>query len=141
MISNFKTSKFLLDKAQAFADAQGYRLSIQGAPFEPITTEIYLQESFLANDNDQLGIGFDTCIEQSPIYQIDVLTPKGQGGKFVGQSIADLLLIEFKRGPIIFDDGSQTVQITSSSHRIMPANKTHNWTMVQVDLTVLATSD
>ena len=141
MISNSKTSKALLDKAQAFADLKGYRLAKQGAVFDPLPTEIYLKEAFLANKNEMIGNGFDACIEQKPIYQIDVYTPNGQGGKFPSQDIGDLLMVEFKRAPIMFDDGEQTVQISNVSSNVMPANKTHNWTMVSVDLIVIATND
>ena len=138
MISNFKTSKFLLDKAQSFADFHSYRLAIQDDGSEPIATETYLKETFLPNDNDFLGIGFDACIEQLSIYQIDVYTPKGQGGKFPSTNIGDLLMVEFNRGPIIFNDTEQTIQIESSSSKIMNSNQTHNWTMVQVNVKIIA---
>jgi len=150
-MNNFKTSKFLLDKCQAFADALvvpdpsdslltvvGARLDIQSAPFKPLPTETYLKETHLINKNEYLAMGFDSCVEQKPIYQIDVFTPKDQGGKFPSENIATLLEVEFKRGPIIFNDGTQTIQISGVSSEIMGANNTHNWTMISVDLIVLA---
>ncbi len=139
MISEFKTAQFLTAKLQAFAALHSYRLAVQGAKFEPAVDEIYLKETLLANRNEQLGVGFDSCGKQLPIYQIDVYTPKDKGGKYPALSIGDLLTAEFKRGPIIFDDGSQTIQITNSSAEIMPANTTHNWCMVTVELTIHAT--
>ena len=140
MIDDFKTAKALLDKLQAFADTQGHRLAIQGAPFEPITTEIYIKESFLANDIDPLGLSAGSSDRQDPIYQIDVFTPKGQGGKFSGLGIVNLLKTEFPRASYVVDDSEQRAQVESVTSAIMPANDTHNRSIVEVNLTVLATS-
>jgi hypothetical protein len=138
MIDDFKTSKALLDKLQIFADAQSYRIAIQGASFTPVTTETYLKETFLANETDPLNLAFDSTDRQDPIYQIDVYTPKGQGGKWPSQQIGNLLKEEFKRAPIFFNDGAQTIQITNVSGRLMTSSDTHNWYMINVDLVVLA---
>lgn len=140
MINDFKTAKSLLDKLQIFADAQGYRLAIQSAPFEPVTSETYLQESFLSNKTDPLGLGASSSDRQDSIYQIDIFTPKGQGGKFAGQGVANLLKEEFPRTEFAINDSEQKVLISNVSAKIMPANDTHNWTMVEVDLVVLATN-
>ena len=140
MIDDFKTSKALLDKAQALADLHGYRLDIQGAKFEPVPTETYLKESYLANDTEQQGISYNANTKSLPIYQIDIYTPKGQGGKFSGMAIANLVKEEFKRAPMFFNDSTQTAQITNVSSLSVNSNDTHNLTVVSVDVLVLATS-
>lgn len=140
MINDFTTAKALLDKTQAFANLNSYRLSIQSSGFTPIPTEVYLKESFLGNDTDPLGLAAASSDRQDPIYQIDIFTPKGQGGKFSGMSIANLLKEEFPRVSFIVNDADQKVQISNVNSRAMPANETHNWTMIEVDLVVIASN-
>ena len=140
MVDDFATSKALLDKTQAFADLHGYRLAIQSVYFKPLPSETYLKESFLANDTDPLGLAAESSDRQDPIYQIDILTPKGQGGKFAGMEVANLLKREFQRTCFIPNSVGQKVQISNVSSRIMPADKTHNWTMVNIELIVMASN-
>jgi len=140
MINDFVTAKALLDKTQLFANAQGYRLAIQDASFEPVPTEIYLKETYMGNDTDPLGLSGSSSDRQDPIYQIDVLTPKGQGGKFSGMAIANLLKAEFPRASFIVNNVDQKVKISNVNSRPMPSNKTHNWTMIEVDLVVMASN-
>jgi len=138
MIDDFKTSKALLDKTQAFADLNNYRLAVQSVPFTPSPTETYLKETFLGNETDPPGLSAESSDRQDSIYQIDIFTPKGQGGKFAGQAIANLLKIEFPRVSFVLNDGVQKVQISNVSSTIINANKTHNLTVISIDLIVIA---
>ena len=142
MISNEKTALALIDKLKAWNSLNGdYDIAYQSdKKYEPTPSVAYIKESFLANDNEYLGLGYNSCVKQLPIYQLDVMTPKGQGGKWDGLSIVDKLVVEFKRAPIFFNDGEQSVQIESVSGSNRQANDTHNWTMISINLIVLAKS-
>ena len=137
MIDDFITAKALLDKAQLFADAQGFRLCIQGAQFKPLPTETYLKETFLSNDTDPLGMAIGASERQESIYQLDIYTPK-DNGKFQSLLISNDIKAEFPRGSFVTHTPTQTVQISNVSSVILPANNTHNMTSVSVDLIVLA---
>jgi len=139
MIDDFVTAKALLDKAQAFADLKGLRLCIQGAAFTPVTTETYLKETFLSNDTDPLGLAADSSDRQDSIYQLDIYTPKDDG-KFAGLAVGNEIKAEFPRVSFVLNNASQKVQISNVSSRIMPANKTHNLTMINIELIVIASS-
>jgi len=139
MINDFTTSKALLDKLKAFADIKGFRLAVQSFKFDPIATETYIQETFLANDTDPLGINERSTDEQRPIYQIDIYTPK-YTGKFQGLILANDLKSEFPRAQFITNTASQKVKISNVSSSIGPSNDTHDRTIVSVDLVVLASN-
>ena len=139
MINDFTTSKALLDKLKIFADAKALRLAVQSFKFEPIATETYLQESFLANDTDPLGINERSTDEQRPIYQIDIYTPK-YSGKFQGLILANELKAEFQRASFIVNTAAQKVNVSNVNSSIGPSNDTHYRTIVSVDLVVLASN-
>ncbi len=136
MINDFTTAKDLLDKTQAFADLAGYRLAIQGAPFDPLPDEIYLKEYFLSNTTEPLGIAADVAERQDSIYQINILTPKSSG-KFAGLAISNDIKTEFQRGSYI-SYGGQSAIVYNITAQMLPATDTHNVTSVQIDLTVMA---
>jgi len=140
MIDDFMTTEALLDKTKAFALANGYRLDKQGVKFEPQTNETYLKETFLGNDTDPLGLAAESSDRQDPIYQIDVFTPKDQGGPWEARVVVNLLKLEFQRASFILDNAAQKVQISNVSAREMPANDTHNWSSVSIDLVVIASN-
>jgi len=138
MIDDFVTAKALVDKIEAFAILHNYRLSKQDAAFTPDPEEVYLKETFLPNDTNPLGLAANSSDEQKPIYQVDIFTPKTFDSKFPAQAIANLIKAEFPRADFIVNTSEQTVKISNVSARPMPNNKTHLWTMVNIDLVVLA---
>lgn len=142
MISNEKTALALIDKLKDWNAPNGnYDIAYQSdKKYEPTPSVAYISEAFLAGDNEYIGLGYNAFIKQLPIYQLDVMTPKEQGAKWDGLSVADKLMIEFKRAPIFFNDGEQRIQIENVSSVIKNANDTHNWTMISVNLIVLAKS-
>jgi hypothetical protein len=137
MINDFTTSKALLDKLKAFTDIKGLRLAVQSFKFEPIATETYLQETFLANDTDPLGINQRSTDEQRPIYQIDIYTQK-YNGKFQGLTLANELKAQFIRASFIVNTAAQKVMVSNVNSSIGPSNNTHDRTIVSVNLVVLA---
>jgi len=139
MINDFTTSKALLDKLKAFTDIKGLRLAVQSFKFEPIATETYLQETFLANDTDPLGINERSTDEQRPIYQIDIYTPK-YTGKFQGLTLANELKAQFIRASFIVNTAAQKVMVSNVNSSIGPSNNTHDRTIISVDLVVLASN-
>ena len=138
MIDDFVTTKALLDKIVAFATLHNWDLSKQDVPFTPNPSKNYLKETFLANKTDPLGLAGNSSDEQLPIYQVDIFTQKDKGGRAPGLVMANLLKAEFPRALYLVDTAEQKVVIKSVSSRIMPANSTHNWNMIEIDLTVLA---
>ena len=139
MINDFTTSKALLDKLKIFTDAKALRLAVQSFKFEPIATETYLQESFLANDTDPLGVNERSTDEQRPIYQIDIYTPK-YTGKFQGLTLANELKAQFIRASFIVNTAAQKVMVSNVNSSIGPSNNTHDRTIISVDLVVLASN-
>ena len=140
MINDIVTTKALLDKIEAFATLNNYGLSKQGFKFTPEPTETYLRETFLPNVIDPLGLSATSSDRQDPIYQIDIYTAKGQGGPWPAREIVNLIKAEFPKYSFVVNTAEQKVQVYTISGREMTANDTHNWTMVNIELIVMASN-
>ena len=140
MIDDFITTEALLDKLKAFCTLHSYPLAKQGMLFTPNPDELYLKETFLGDEAVVLGTSYEPCERQEPIYQIDIHTPKGQGGPWPGRDIVNKLKAEFPRSPFILNTTGQTVQVSRVNSRGLDPDKTHNRTVVTVDLIVIASN-
>lgn len=77
MISDFEIAKSLLAKLKTVPGIPA--ISIDGEKFVPTVGTPYIREFVLRGRNSHLGLANNSKEIQESIYQIDVLTPKGEG--------------------------------------------------------------
>ena len=135
MINQFDAVKSCLDTLKGYADQSNYRIAIDGIKFVPIVGETYLQESFLANDNDQ-GLNNSVVQVQLPIYQVNIHVPKEYGNWRALQVYTQLVGV-FERGTDISNNPAQQVRIEQVNNRILPPTDTHNVLACSIDLRVI----
>lgn len=135
MINQFKAVQSCLSVLNGYATANNYRIAIDGKKFTPDVDDVYFQEFFIANDNEQ-GLSNDCVQVQLPIYQINIHTPK-KFGKWKALEVYGELVALFERGSDISNDVGQQVRIEQVNNRVIEPTDTHNVLAVSVDLRVL----
>ena len=135
MINQFNAEKSCLDKLFAYADSNSYSVAVSDSEFAPKVDEIFLEESYLVNENEQ-GLSNSSSQMQPSIYQIKINTPKIMG-KSKGLEIVDELMTFFARGSNISNTTTQQVRIEQVNNIRLPATSTHNVRVVSVNLMVI----
>ena len=135
MINEFNAVKSCLDTLKTYADANNYRIAVNGAKFSPLVGEVFLEESYLHNDNSQ-GLSNSASQVQLPIYQINIHVPK-EYGNWKALQIYTQLVSVFERGTDISNDSGQQVRIEQVNSRVLQSTDTHNVLACSVDLRVI----
>ena len=135
MINQFNAVKSCLDTLKGYADSNSYRIAIDGVKFAPLVGEVFLQESFLANDNEQ-GLNNNAVQIQLPIYQVNIHVPKEYENWKALQVYTQLVSV-FARGTDISNDSGQQVRIEQVNSRVLQSTDTHNVLACSVDLRVI----
>lgn len=139
MISSFKTAQALVNKLDAFCTLKGLNIVVFGSTETLDTTQTYIKEHLLDNDEDSVGMSGASSDVEFPIYQIDILTPKNMT-KWKNKEVSDLVKAEFKKAEFVLNDGEQSVQIQSTGKSSVIFDDTHAISSLSVNLTVIATN-
>lgn len=137
MISERKTAKACLDVLLPWTDSKGFYLVVDGETYEPKTTETYVIEKLLTNDDNTLGLAGDSQDIQRPIYQITIKAPKAQSKWSLLDLVLDVKAL-FRKADFLLNDGQQTAQVQTVSSSPYLVMETHCAIVISVNLTVIA---
>lgn len=107
----------------------------ENRPYKPVNGTMYLRQSLIPGDVEQATLGETGTDRQVGIYQIDVFTPSGKGGK-QGIKLADKVANHFKRGTDLTYN-SRTVRVRSVG-RETAVNNDDGWLQIPVVITYVA---
>src|ERR1043166_2958103 len=122
----------LMDRAKAFATAQGLSIALPNIEFTPpeITPNAkYLRASLLPADTAVLGVAFSATNQHLGLMQLDVFYGKG-GGEIAARRIAAAIISYFIRGTRMTSNGFN-VEVLQTP-RIGPSTEQNSWLMLPV---------
>jgi hypothetical protein len=103
-------------------------IAYENAEYTPVEGTLYLQESFLPNIKDAVGMAHTSADDYEGLYQVSVMDGRGDR-RFAAQEQARLISLHFPRGAEYTYNGV-TVKITGT--RISSAITEDGWYQIPV---------